>query len=118
MIIRDFDLVGITTLPAETHSRQADGSVLSRWTGAAFVYAGGTTTIDDVVFGEPGGLVLLGARWLEGLNRGSARRALTPVPRTTMLVRHGKDLQNVFPQAVHNVVWKSRDDESSDAFGP
>lgn len=48
--------------------RQADGSVLERWTGAAFVYAGGTTATDDVVFGEPSDMVLLGARTLEGLN--------------------------------------------------
>lgn len=48
--------------------RQADGSVLERWTGPAFVYAAGRTTTDDVVFGEPGDLVLLGARSLEGLN--------------------------------------------------
>ena len=48
--------------------RQADGTVLERWTGPAFVHAAGTRTTDDVVFGEPGDLVLLGARSLEGLN--------------------------------------------------
>jgi predicted aspartyl protease len=48
--------------------RQADGSVLERWTGAAFVYAGGTSATDDVVFGEATDMVLLGARSLEGLN--------------------------------------------------
>lgn len=50
------------------HFRQADGTVLSRWTGAAFIYAAGTSATDDVVFGEPKDLVLLGARSLEGLN--------------------------------------------------
>lgn len=50
------------------HFRQADGSVLARWTGAVIVHAGGTSTFDEVVFGEPGDLVLLGARSLEGLN--------------------------------------------------
>lgn len=50
------------------HFRQADGAVLERWTGAALVYAGGTWTNDEVVFGEPGDLTLLGARSLEGLN--------------------------------------------------
>ena len=50
------------------HFRQADGTVLSRWTGPAFVYAAGTSATDDVVFGEPSDLVLLGARSLEGLN--------------------------------------------------
>ena len=48
--------------------RQADGSVLVRWTGPAFVYAAGASTTDEVVFGEPGDLILLGSRSLEGLN--------------------------------------------------
>lgn len=48
--------------------RQANGSILERWTGAAFVFAAGKRAADDVVFGEPGDLVLLGARSLEGLN--------------------------------------------------
>ncbi len=50
------------------HFRQADGTVLARETGFAIVYAAGTMTNDEVVFGEPGDLVLLGARSLEGLN--------------------------------------------------
>lgn len=48
--------------------RQADGSVLVRWTGGVWLYAVGTSTIDEVIFGEPGDLVLLGSRSLEGLN--------------------------------------------------
>ena len=48
--------------------RQADGTVLERWTGAAFIHVGGKRTSDDVVFGEAGDRVLLGARSLEGLN--------------------------------------------------
>ena len=48
--------------------RQADGSVLVRWTGAAILYASGASTADEVIFGEPGDLVLLGSRSLEGLN--------------------------------------------------
>lgn len=48
--------------------RQADGSVLERWTGLAFVHVGGSDASDDVVFGEPADLVLLGSRTLEGLN--------------------------------------------------
>jgi predicted aspartyl protease len=48
--------------------RQADGTLLERWTGPAFVYAEGRTATDDLVFGEPGDLILLGARSLEGLN--------------------------------------------------
>ena len=50
------------------HFRQADGSVLSRATGYAILHAAGTETNDEVVFGESGDLVLLGARTLEGMN--------------------------------------------------
>jgi predicted aspartyl protease len=50
------------------HFRQADGSVLERWFGFAITYVAGTETNDEVIFGEPGDLVLLGARSLEGLN--------------------------------------------------
>ena len=50
------------------HFRQADGTVLARSTGYAIVHVAGTETNDEVVFGESGDLVLLGARSLEGLN--------------------------------------------------
>jgi predicted aspartyl protease len=59
--------LGITRLK-EWHFRQADGTILSRWTGAVIVQAGSRTTVDEVVFGEPDDLVLLGSRSLEGLN--------------------------------------------------
>lgn len=48
--------------------RQADGTVLERWAGPAFLYVAGTTATDDVIFGEPNDLVLLGSRSMEGLN--------------------------------------------------
>jgi predicted aspartyl protease len=50
------------------HFRQADGTVLERWTGIVIVSVAGRRTGDDVVFGDPGDLVLLGSRTLEGLN--------------------------------------------------
>jgi predicted aspartyl protease len=50
------------------HFRQADGTVLARWTGAVSLYLADVWTADEVVFGEPGDPVLLGARSLEGLN--------------------------------------------------
>ena len=52
----------------ELRFRQASGAIVERWTGVAIVHAGGTRTADDVVFGDPGDMVLLGARSLEGLN--------------------------------------------------
>lgn len=48
--------------------RQATGQIVERWTGGATIFAAGTRTIDEIVFGEPGDLSLLGARTLEGLN--------------------------------------------------
>lgn len=48
--------------------RQADGTVLARWTGGVFIHVAGKVAGDEVVFGEPGDLVLLGSRSLEGLN--------------------------------------------------
>ena len=48
--------------------RQARGTIVERWVGPAFVHAVGKRAIDDVVFGEPGDLVLAGARSLERLN--------------------------------------------------
>jgi predicted aspartyl protease len=48
--------------------RQADGTVLERWSGIAIVRVEGRQTGDEVVFAEPGDMTLLGARSLEGLN--------------------------------------------------
>jgi len=48
--------------------RQADGTILERWTGGVSVYVAGKRAADEVVFGQPGDLVLLGSRTLEGLN--------------------------------------------------
>lgn len=48
--------------------RIADGSIIERDIGFVITHAGGTTTADDVVFGEQGDIVLLGARSMEGLN--------------------------------------------------
>ena len=48
--------------------RQADGSVLERWTGTAVIHVAGRKAGDEIVFGQPGDLTLLGARSLEGLN--------------------------------------------------
>ena len=48
--------------------RQADGTILERWTGTVVVSVAGKRAGDEVVFGEPGDLVLFGSRSLEGLN--------------------------------------------------
>jgi clan AA aspartic protease len=48
--------------------RTADGRIATRDIGYAIVHTAGVATNDEVVFGEPGDLVLLGARSLEGMN--------------------------------------------------
>lgn len=47
--------------------RRASGTIIERSTGVAIVYAGGTSTGDEVVFAEPDDMTLLGTRTLEGL---------------------------------------------------
>jgi predicted aspartyl protease len=48
--------------------RQADGTILERWTGTAIITLAGKQAGDEIVFGQPGDLVLVGSRTLEGLN--------------------------------------------------
>ena len=46
----------------------ANGEVITRSVGFAVLRVNKHFTIDEVVFAEPGDLLLLGARTLEGLN--------------------------------------------------
>ncbi len=46
----------------------ANGQTITRSVGFAIILVDGHFTIDEVVFGRPGDLTLLGARTLEGLN--------------------------------------------------
>jgi len=50
------------------HFRQANGTVLAPWTGGVRIRVAGIETLDEVVFGESGDLILLGAHSLEGMN--------------------------------------------------
>ncbi len=56
----------------------ANGELITRSVGFAILRVAGQFTIDEVVFAEPGDLLLLGARTLEGLNLSvdSARKKL------------------------------------------
>lgn len=63
----------------------ANGNVVTRNVGFAILRVDRNFTIDEVVFAEPGDLILLGARTLEGLNLtvDSARKRLVaagPLP--------------------------------------
>ena len=46
----------------------ANGSTITRSVGFAIVRCGQFFTVDEVVFGQPGDLSILGARTLEGFN--------------------------------------------------
>ena len=46
----------------------ANGQQITRGVGFGIIRVGGSFTIDEVVFGEKGDLLLLGSRTLEGLN--------------------------------------------------
>ena len=48
--------------------RQATGAIVERSTGTVWIHVNGTFTPDEVVFGEPNDLKILGSRTLEGLN--------------------------------------------------
>ena len=46
----------------------ANGQTITRSVGFAVIRSGSFFTVDEVVFGEPGDLPLLGARTMEGFN--------------------------------------------------
>lgn len=58
----------------------ADGRILERPVGLAYIFAGGRSAATMVVFSNPGEMVLLGAHGLEGLNLrvDLSRRELIP----------------------------------------
>lgn len=77
--------IGVMREKKDLQFVMANGSVVTRSVGFAILRVGGSFTIDEVVFAEPGDLLLLGARSLEGLNLtvDSARKRLVaagPLP--------------------------------------
>ena len=46
----------------------ANGQEITRAVGFAIIHVGNALTIDEVIFGQPGDLQILGARSLEGMN--------------------------------------------------
>lgn len=77
--------IGVTREKKDLRFVMANGEVITRSVGFAILRAERNFTIDEVVFAEPGDLVLLGARTLEGLNLtvDSARKKLVasgPLP--------------------------------------
>jgi predicted aspartyl protease len=82
---RVLDRLAIKREKKDVRFVMANGEEITRSVGFAIIRLGEFFTIDEVVFGEPGDLSLLGARTLEGLNlRVDAQRktlvAVGPVP--------------------------------------
>ena len=57
---------GVQVVKKDRAFVMANGQTITRSAGYAIVRAGGFETVDEVVFGQPGDLALLGARTLEG----------------------------------------------------
>ena len=77
--------IGVKREKKDVRFAMANGEVVTRSAGFAIFRIGRAFTIDEVVFAEPGDLLLLGARTLEGLNLAvdPARRKLVaagPLP--------------------------------------
>lgn len=60
--------IGVSREKKDLAFTMAKGEQVTRSVGFAIVHAGDNFTVDEVVFAEPGDLLLLGARSLEGLN--------------------------------------------------
>ena len=65
---RVLDRVAIRREKKDVRFVMANGEQITRSVGFAIIRLNEFFTIDEVVFGEPGDLALLGARTLEGLN--------------------------------------------------
>jgi predicted aspartyl protease len=62
------EAIAVSVIKKDMPFVMANGQRITRSVGYAIIQAGGTETIDEVVFAEPGDLQLLGSRTLEGLN--------------------------------------------------
>ena len=76
------DRIGVEREKKDLSFVIANGQIVTRGVGFAIVRLDRYFTIDEVVFAEPGDLLLLGARSLEGLN-------LTVDPKRKQLVASG-----------------------------
>ena len=60
--------IGIAREKKDLHFIMANGEQVTRSVGFAILHVENSFTVDEVVFAEPGDLLLLGARTLEGSN--------------------------------------------------
>jgi predicted aspartyl protease len=62
------EILGIKREKKDIEFLMANGQTVTRSIGFALVRVNDAFTVDEVVFGEPGDQLILGARTLEGLN--------------------------------------------------
>ncbi len=60
--------IGVAREKKDLQFVMANGQLITRSVGFAILHVDGSFTVDEIVFAEPGDLLLLGARTLEGLN--------------------------------------------------
>ena len=89
---KTLDRIGVKPEKKDVGFVMANGTSITRRVGFAIIRLDKYFTIDEVVFGEPGDLSLLGARTLEGLNlRVDTQRkklvAAGPIPAAVPSVR-------------------------------
>lgn len=65
---RILEALNIPREKKDVEFQMANGQRVTRSLGFAIIRVGNAFTVDEVVFGEEGDLILLGARSLEGLN--------------------------------------------------
>ena len=84
--------LGIRVVKKDLEFLMANGQTITRSIGYAILHAAEFQTVDEVVFGQPGDLALLGARTLEGFGaRVDARlkRLVASGPHPAALARAG-----------------------------
>ena len=65
---RVLEKLGVARAKKDNAFVMANGQTITRSSGYVIIRSGEFETVDEVVFGEPGDLALLGARTLEGFN--------------------------------------------------
>jgi predicted aspartyl protease len=82
--------IGVSVQKKDVPFLMANGQTITRAIGYAILQAAGFETVDEVVFGEPGDLQLLGSRTMEGFGamvdaRKKRLVASGPIPAAGML---------------------------------
>lgn len=86
--------IGVVREKKDRYFVMANGEEITRPVGFAVLHVAGTFTVDEVVFAEPGDLLLLGARTLEGLNLmvdAAQKKLVAAGPMPAAPVLHGTD---------------------------